>query len=522
MTLLERIAALPPSRRGLLELLLVEEAASRPAAMIPRPSAGRTAPLSFGQQRLWLQDRMEPGSSAYNTANALLLRGPVDPALLRRCFAEIAARHEVLRTTFAASGGVPVQVIGPPGPVGLPVIDLSGIEETARSAGLRRILDEEVRRPFDLGLGPLHRLRLIRLAPAEHALLIVLHHIVSDAWSMGVLTRELAAIHSAFAAGRPSPLPPLPLQYADFAVWQQRFLAGPELTGQLQWWRERLAGAPELLEVPTDRPRPAVRRFRGGMRTARLDRDLAGAVRELCRACGVTLFMALLAVFEVLLQARTGETDLVVGVDVAARNPPETEDLIGFFVNQLVLRVDAGGDPGFGELLERVRDVAAGAFARQDVPFSRLVEELAPKRTLARNPLFQVMFGLYNIPETELDAGLFGGGVAVAPLDIEGGAAVFDLSLYVAETGEELLLMLRYDADLYEAGTADRLLADFAFLTRRAAADPDERLSALTARLAAERGRRREEGRGDLEKARLKTLKTVRRRAVDAAPTEES
>jgi hypothetical protein len=518
--LAQRLAALPPARRALLELLLIEETAATPRSAEPRTAQPRTAPLSFGQQRLWLQDRLDPGSAAYNTGNALRLRGPIDPLLLRRCFAEIARRHEVLRTTFAESGGVPVQVVGAPGPVELPVVDLSALPAATRGGELRRLIDEELSRPFDLSHGPLSRVRLARLAAEEHALLITMHHIVSDAWSMGVLTRELAAIHAAFRAGRPSPLPELPLQYADFARWQQRWLAGPELAEQISYWRHCLDGAPEILEVPTDRPRPAARRFRGGMRTARLSPDLAAAVRELCRRRGTTLFMALLAVFEALLQARTGGTDLVVGVDVAARTLPESEALIGFFVNQLVLRLDAGGDPTFDGLLERVREAALGAFAHQDVPFGRLVEELAPRRTLSRNPLFQVMFGLYNVPEADLDLG----GVTVSPIEIEGGAAVFDLSLYVAEAGEELLLMLRYDADLYESATADRLLEDFEILARRTVAAPAERLSDLAGHLAAERRRRREAGREGLERARLKTLKTVRRRVVEAPddPTEKN
>ncbi|MFL6194097.1 MAG: condensation domain-containing protein [Thermoanaerobaculia bacterium] len=518
MTAGERIAALSPSRRALLELLLIEEVAagSRTAAVpVSSRERERTAPLAFGQQRLWLQERLEPGSAAYNTASALRLRGAVDPALLRRCFAEISRRHESLRTTFSESGGVPVQTVGPPAPVELPVVDLAGLPVERRDAELRRVAEGEFLRPFDLARGPLHRARLVRLELDEYALLIAMHHIVSDAWSMGVLTRELAAIHAAFAAGRPSPLPELPLQYADFARWQQEWMAGPALEEQLAYWRGRLAGAPEVLEVPPDRPRPAARRFRGGLLTARLPREVADPFRELCSQRGVTLFMALLAIFEVLLHARTGESDLVVGVDVAARNPPETEALIGFFVNQLVLRVDAGGDPSFAELLERVREASLGAFAHQDLPFGRLVEELAPRRTLARNPLFQVMFGLYNVPQGELDLG----GVAVIPLEIEGGASVFDLSLYAAESGEELLLMLRHDADLYEPATAGRLLEDFEILARRAVAAPDERLSALVEHLAAERRRRREAGREGLEKARLKTLKTVRRRAV-AAPDE--
>jgi non-ribosomal peptide synthetase component F len=319
---------------------------------------------------------------------------------------------------------------------------------------------------------------------------------------MGVITHELTALHAA------SPLPPLSIRYADYARRQREWMAGPELPEQLAWWRERLAGAPEALEVPADRPRPAVRRFRGGMRSLRLPADIAQAVRTLCRERQVTLFMALLTVFEILLHARTGEDDLVVGVDVAGRTLPGTEELVGFFINQLVLRVDLAGDPTVSEVLDRVRETALEAFARQDLPFGRLVEELAPKRSLSRNPLFQVMFGLYNVPGEDLDLG----GIAVSPVDIEGGAAVFDLSLYMAEVEDGLLGTLRYDADLFEAATIDRLLEDYETLLRRAVTSPEERVSTLLAHLAAERRRRIEAERESLSKARLKTLKTVRRR----------
>jgi amino acid adenylation domain-containing protein len=466
--------------------------------------------VSFGQERMWLQDRLSPGSAAYNTANALRLSGSLDVPLLARCFAEIARRHEVLRSTFAERGGVPVQVVNPPAPVELPVADLSALPEDARTAELSRLQDEEFLRPFDLARGPLSRVRLVRLAAEEHVLLLTLHHIISDAWSMGVITGELAALHAAFAAGRPSPLPPLPVQYGDYARRQREWMAGPELSEQLAWWREHLAGS-RALEVPTDRPRPAVRRFRGGMHTVRLPVPLAEAVRALCREREVTLFMALLAVFEILLHARTEETDLVVGVDVAGRTLPETEGLVGFFVNQLVLRVDLSGDPSFSEVLDRVRETAVSAFARQELPFGRLVEELAPKRSLSRNPLFQVMFGLYNVPEADLDLG----GIAVSPVDVQGGAAVFDLSLYMAEAEDGILAMLRYDADLFEASTVDRLLADYEILLRRAVEAPGERVSALLAHLAAEKRSRIEAGRESLAQTRLKTLKTVRRRTVD-------
>ena len=505
-----RLAGLSPERRTLLELLVLEEVLQPRAVMeAPTAPASDTAPLSFGQERLWLLDRLDPGNAAYNTASALRLTGDLDVSVLARSLAEIARRHAVLRTTFREEGGKPVQVIGPPQPPELPVVDLSRHADPERA--LREAVEAEVSQPFDLAQGPIYRVRLFRLAEREHVLVATLHHIVSDAWSVAVLGRELTAIHAAFAAGLPSPLPELPLQYADYARDQRARLQGAVLDEQVDWWRERLAGAPEVVEIPPDRPRLAARRFRGGALNRRLPRELSERVARLCRERSVTPFMALLAAFEVLLHARSGQTDLIVGIDIANRNPPETEVLLGFFVNQLVFRVDTGGDPVWTELLDRVRETAAGAFAHQDVPFERLVEELRPQRSLARNPLFQVMFGLYNVPEAsaELD------GVEVAPFELAGGAAVFDISLYLSETADGLSAMLRYDADLYEPVTAERLLDDFETVVRRVLDAPEERLSALVEHLAAERRRRLEAGREDLQKARLKTLKTARRRAGD-------
>jgi non-ribosomal peptide synthetase component F len=516
--LLTHLAALSPERRALLELLILEEALEgrdrAPAAGAPAPETG-TAPASFGQERLWLMDRVDPGSTAYNLATALRLTGALERGVLLRSFEEIARRHAVLRTTFREEAGEPVQVVGPPRSVDLPLVDLSGLEPALAELALREGIAQEIGQPFDLARGPVYRVRLFRLGEREHVLLATLHHIVSDAWSMGVLARELTAIHAAFAAGLPSPLPELPLRYADYAR-AQRERGG--LDEQLAYWRARLAGAPEVVEVPPDRPRPAARRFRGGLRTRRLPLELAERVARLCRERSATPFMVLLAAFEVVLYTRTGQTDLVVGVDVANRNPPETEALIGFFVNQLVMRVDTAGDPIWLDLLERVRETVLGAFAHQDVPFGRLVEELSPQRSLARNPLFQVMFGLYNVPDAE--AGL--GGLRVENVDLEVGTAVFDLSLYLSPTPEGLTAMLRYDADLYEPATAEALLDDFEAVARRVVDAPAERLSALAEHLSAlaehlsaERRRRLEAGREDLQKARLRTLKTARRRTLD-------
>jgi hypothetical protein len=497
----------------LLELLVLEEAleprAAQEAPAAPASSLpSDTAPLSFGQERLWLLDRLDPGSAAYNTASALRLTGELDAPVLARSLAEIARRHSVLRTTFREEGGRPVQVVGPPRPAELPVVDLS--DRANAEEALREAVEAEVSQPFDLANGPLYRVRLFRLAERDHVLVATLHHIVSDAWSVAVLGRELTAIHAAFAAGLPSPLPELPLQYADHARDQRRRLQGAPLEEQVSWWRERLAGAPEVVEIPPDRPRQAARRFRGGLLTRRLPLELSERVARLCRDRSVTPFIALLAAFEVLLHARSGQTDLIVGIDIANRNPPETEALLGFFVNQLVFRVDADGDPAWTDLLERVRETAAGAFAHQDVPFERLVEELRPQRSLARNPLFQVMFGLYNVPQAAAELG----GLEVAPFELEGGAAVFDVSLYLSETTDGLSASLRYDADLYEPATAERLLDDFETVVRRVLDVPGERLSALVEHLAAERRRRLEAGREDLQKTRLRTLKGARRRAV--------
>ncbi len=524
-----RLAGLSPERRTLFELLVLEEVQKpreQPAAASV-PSLQEPAPLSFGQERLWLLDRLDPGNPVYNMVTAIKLTGPLDLPVLARSFAEIVRRHEVLRTTFREEGGRPVQVPGPVHGAELPVIDLSGpsphnpLSHTptqppgrggtpSQESALREALQAEMAVPFDLVRGPLHRLRLFRLGTQEHVLVATLHHIVSDAWSMAVLGKELTAIHAAFAAGLPSPLPELPLQYADYAREQRARLQGAVLDEQVDWWRERLAGAPEVVEIPPDRPRPAARRFRGGLCRRLLPLELSERVARFCRDRSVTPFMALLAAFEVVLHARSGQTDLVVGVDIANRSP-ETEALLGFFINQLVFRVDASGDPAWSALLERVRETAAGAFAHQDVPFERLVEELRPQRSLARNPLFQVMFGLYNVPEAQAELG----GLEIQPFEIEERAAVFDLSLYLAETADGLSAMLRYDADLYDAATAERVLDDFEAVLRRVLDAPDERLSALAEHLAAERRRRLEAGREDLQKARLRTLGSARRRTVE-------
>lgn len=515
---------LSPERRDLLELLLLEQARRLAAGATAEERVGRTetrlgdgreGPLSHGQRRLWLLDRLEPGNPLLNTASAVRLTGGLDLPTLCRSLAELVRRHEVLRATYAEAEDGPVQRVGPPFTPHLPVVDLSRL----RAAGgiepaLARVVVQETARPFDLAAGPVLRLAAVRTRPDEHVLVVTAHHVASDAWSMGILTRELATVYRAFSAGLPSPLVELPLQYLDHAREERARLGEAELAERLAYWRERLAGAPELLDLAPERPRPPRRRFRGSTRTRRLPPELSRAAREVFRARGVTLFMGLLAVFEALLHQRTGESDVVVGVDVAQRDSPGTEGLIGLFLDQQVLRVDLAGDPRFEEVIERVRRVAAEAWEHRGVPFDRLVEELRPERRLDRNALFQVMFGLYNVPGAEADLG----GVRVSTVEIEGNSAMFDLSLYFADSREGLLGMLRYDTDLFDAPAVDALLEDFELLLERSLAAPESRLSALRAELDARRTRRRGEAAERLRGAGLRAIKTTRRRSVEPRP----
>ncbi|HEU4754210.1 MAG TPA: condensation domain-containing protein, partial [Armatimonadota bacterium] len=358
----------------------------------------RTAPLplSFAQERLWFLDRLEPGSATYNILAAWRLGGALDERALERSLGEIVRRHEALRTTFTEVDGSPVQVIAPSGAFALPVEDLSALSGADREAALRRRAGDEARRAFDLSAGPLFRAALLCLGEEEHVLLLSMHHIVSDGWSMGVFFRELSALYAAYREGRESPLPELAVQYADYAVWQREQLAGEVLDRQLAYWRERLADAPALLELPTDHPRPGVQTFRGAHEPIELPLELLERLRALGRSEGATLYMTLLSAFQVLLGRYAGSEDVVVGSPIAGRTRGEVEELIGFFVNTLVLRTDLGGDPSFREVLGRVREATLGAYEHQELPFEKLVAELQPERSLSHSPLFQVMFTLQN------------------------------------------------------------------------------------------------------------------------------
>ncbi|HEU0077431.1 MAG TPA: condensation domain-containing protein, partial [Longimicrobiaceae bacterium] len=424
-------------------------------------------PLSFAQQRLWFLYQFDPASPLYNMPVAFRLHGPLDAGALERALAEIVRRHEVLRTTFSAEDGEPAQVVAPPGPWRLATDDLSALDGAERDAEVRRRAREDALRPFDLAAGPLFRGELLRLGPDEHVLLLCVHHVASDGWSMEVLARELAALYEAFAAGRPSPLPEPPIQYADFTLWQRERLGGPLLERQVEFWKERLAGAPAVLELPTDRPRPAAQSFRGAAATFALDAATTQKLHRLARGGEATLFMTLLAGFQLLLARYAGTEDVVVGTPIAGRTRRETEGLIGLFVNTLALRTDLSGDPTFLELVGRVREMLLEAHAHQELPCEKLVGELRVERSLSHAPVFQVLFSLQGLPRP-----FRLGGVRAAPLDPVFETAKFDLSLQLQEEGAAISGFLEYAVDLFDPSTAERMLGHLRVLLEAVADDP--------------------------------------------------
>ncbi|HEX2207249.1 MAG TPA: amino acid adenylation domain-containing protein [Longimicrobium sp.] len=436
---------------------------------------GGPLPLSFAQERLWFLHRMDPGSAVYNLPTALRLSGALDVAALERALGEVVRRHEPLRTVFGDDEGGPVQTVRPFAGFALPVHDLAPSGEEAAEAEARRRAADEAARPFDLRAEPPFRAALLRLGGAEHVLLLTLHHIAGDGWSTGVLARELSALYAAYSDGRESPLAELPVQYADDAAWQRAHLRGEALEAPLAWWRERLAGAPALLELPTDHPRPAVRSHQGVLEPVELSAALADRLRALARAEGATPFMVILAAFQALLGRYAGTDDVVVGSPVAGRTRREVEGLIGFFVNTLVLRTDLSGDPSFRELLGRVRQTTLGAYDHQSLPFEKLVEELHPERSLGRTPLFQVTFALDQGEGAWEDLA----GVRVRELPPAVERVKFDLSLSLSPRDGGLGGYLAYSTELFERATVRRVLARLERVLEQVSANPGVRLSAL-------------------------------------------
>nr|QEO74622.1 Beta-ketoacyl synthase [uncultured bacterium] len=448
--------------------------AAQPMLAVPRD--GEPLPLSFAQQRLWFLDQLVPGNPFYNVPAAVRLVGELDAGALRRTLDEILARHEVLRTTFANEGGRAVQVISPSMTLTLGEVNLCDLPAEEREREALRLAGEEARRPFDLTADPMMRATLLRLSQREHVLLVTLHHIASDGWSLGLLIGEFAALYASFAAGEPSPLAPLEIQYADFAEWQREWFRGEVLEAQLAYWKRQLGGSPPVLELPADRPRPAVQTFRGTSKLFTLPQELTDPLKQLSQRESVTLFMTLLAAFKVLLSRYTGETDILVGSVIANRNRVEIEPLIGFFVNTMILRTDLSGDPTFGELLARVRETALGAYAHQDLPFEQLVEELQPRRDMSHAPFFQVAFVLQNAPLPALEAA----GLEVSLLEVQSETAKYDVMLLVEETERGLRINVEYNTDLFDADRLDRLVGHYQSILEDAALRPEARVSELT------------------------------------------
>jgi amino acid adenylation domain-containing protein len=474
---------LAEEKRELLALLLADEGFPMPQAqVIPPREKTRHAPLSFAQQRLWFLDQLEPDRALYHISKAVHLSGVLQVEALQQALDTIVARHEVLRTNIVADDGQPVQVIRAPQTVALPVIDLRGWDDAAHEAELHRRLVAESGRPFNLTCDLMLRALLLRLADEAYVLLLVMHHIASDGWSMGIFTRELSQLYNAAVRGGSAPLPQLPIQYADYALWQRQRLQGEGLEAKLAYWKQHLAGAPAILELPTDRPRQAVQTYRGARQSSTLPPALCTALKTLSQREGVTLFMTLLAAFQTLLYRYTGRDDIVVGSPIAGRTQGETEGLIGFFVNTLVLRTDLAGNPSFRALLHRVRETSLGAYAHQELPFEKLVEELQPERTLSHAPLFQLIFSLQNFPRETLELT----GLTLQSMQIEREAAKFDLSLMVVEGGAGLRARLAYNSDLFESATMVRLLGHFQTLLESIVAAPDTPISRLPLLTAAE------------------------------------
>lgn len=482
----DRIARLSPEKRALLTIQLQKRSVSAaPPLIVPHSNGSKPTALSFAQQRLWFLDQLEPGKSVYNLADAIRLTGLVDVEALTQSFNEIVQRHEALRTTFREIEGEPFQIIAPSLVIPVQVEDLSGLTKEDRESEVARLAAEEAQVPFDLIRGPLLRIRLLKLDDLDHVLLFTMHHIISDGWSIGVLTKELSLLYEAFSEKKPSPLSDLPIQYADFARWQRDWLQGEQFEKLLSYWTSQLTGAPAVIDLPSDRPRPREQSSRGAKQSLRLSEQLSRALTDLSQTSGATLFMILLAAFKTLLYRYTGVEDVVVGIPISGRNQTETRELIGLFVNTLALRTRLSGKLTFRELLEHVRETSLGAYDHADLPFETLTERLRPQRSLSHTPLFQVMFVFQNAPNESLSLR----NISLTPLGVDTGAALYDLTLTAIDADGKLKISLEYNLDLFDHSTSRRMLENLQRLLEGITANPDQRLSELPLLTEAEKQR---------------------------------
>ncbi|MEG5026528.1 amino acid adenylation domain-containing protein [Microcoleus sp. AT8-B1] len=459
-----------------LAVQILEQLTGNTKAVVPRPvSRLQNIPLSFAQERLWFFDQLEPGNPFYNLCGAVQITGQLNAEALRKSIEKIIERHEILRTAFAGVEKEQIQVIFDAKSFPLPLIDLSHCSPAEREKKAQKMSAEEAQLPFNLTQTNLIRAKLLRLSETEHTLLLSAHHIIFDGWSLGVFLRELAAFYEEFTNKSLADIPPLPIQYADFATWQRQQMQGEILETQLTYWKQQLSGSAAVLNLPTDFSRPAVQSYKGGRQLFELPEHLTEAIRQLSRREKTTFFMTLLAAFKTLLYRYTGQEDILVGSPIASRNSSETESLIGFFVNTLVLRSDLNGNPTFRELLSRVREVALGAYAHQDVPFEKLVEELQPNRDLSHSPLFQVMFAFQNASEFALELP----DLSLNCQQIHSGTANFDLTLELEATATDIRGWFEYSLDLFESATIARMAGHFQNLLEGIVANPSARLSDL-------------------------------------------
>ena len=474
--------SLSEQKLALLARLLQEEGVSQMPRLKCVPRDGEL-PLSHAQMGLWLFDQLEPGSAAYNVPVRHDLKGYFDLAAFEKSLSEIVRRHEVLRTYYLRVDGRPVQRIAPPEFIRVPVVDLQGLPELARAHEVARLASAEAAQPFNLEKAPLIRARLLKLGPDEHVLLLNFHHIAFDGWSYGVFEEELALLYNAFLQGEASPLPEPSLQYVDFAAWQQQCLQGKVLQDELDYWQRKLAGAPPILELPTDRPRPAVQTYNGSISCSALSQKLTEAVKSLSQSEGVTLFVTLLAAFKALLHRYAGQEDILLGAAIAGRNRVEIEKSIGFFVNTLVMRTDLSGAPTFRQLMGRVKETTLSAYAHQDLPFEKLVEVFNPERNASHTPMFQVMMSMLNMPMQPWNLH----GLGHERKIIDSGTAKFDLTLYVMEEPQGLAFLCESNTDLFDGDRIERMLGHLQVLLEGVVADPDRRLSELPILPEAER-----------------------------------
>jgi amino acid adenylation domain-containing protein len=453
-----------------------DQAGGSTVAQIPTADRTQDLPLSFSQQRLWFLDRIEPNSSSYNIPEAVELAGSLDLQILQQALDAIVSHHEVIRTNYLTVDDQPIQVINPPAPVKLEIIDLQQATITEQQTQVQAYLYQASRKPFNLAADLMLRCCLVQLAPNQHIFLATMHHIASDAWSMGLFWQQLGQVYNALADHKPNPLIPLQIQYADYAVWQREWLSGAVITQQLDYWKQQLTNVNPILELPTDYPRPAIQTYAGQITSIDLSPQLTADLKALCRQEGATLFMTLLAAFQTLMSRHSGQTDFIIASPIAGRNRTEVEGLIGFFINTLLLNADLSGNPSFQSLLGRVRKTALGAYAHQDVPFEKLIEELNPRRDLSRNPLFQVLFNMLNVEDVNLNLA----GLTATPITIAEANSKFDLTLYVKEQDRQIHFDLAYNTDLFAPARMVEMLAQFEQLLTQIVANPARSIQAYS------------------------------------------